>query len=175
MGNVLGELFTRMANSIRGGLGDIGKMAPDTFPDRVDEIVAMLKKAVSGEGDTGGSGSGGGPATGLRSKAISMTLTGANGSRVAIDFGFKPLMIVIYPDNKLSVANSTYFTCIGSVSELGFSERISYVYSNKITTQLQGGYIDGDDINKPIYNADETGFNLGKTFGSGTYIIYAIG
>ena len=120
-------------------------------------------------------GSGGGSTTGLRSKEISMTLTGEFGSRVSIDFGFKPLMIVIYPGNKLSVANSVNFTCIGSVSELGFSERISYVYSNKITTQLQGGYIDSDDINKPIYNADETGFNLGKKFAAGSYYVYALG
>lgn len=161
MANALGTLFGDIAGAIREKTGDTATMKPAQFPEKIAAIEA--------------GGSGGGSATGLRSKQISMTLTGAYGSRVSIDFGFKPLMIVIYPDNKLSIANSVYFTCIGSVRELGFSERISYVYSNKITTQLQGGYIDGDDINKPIYNADETGFNLGKSLGSGAYIIYAIG
>ena len=42
MANVLGELFGKIANSIRGGLGDIGKMSPSAFPGKVDEIVALM-------------------------------------------------------------------------------------------------------------------------------------
>lgn len=59
MANVLGELFSDIATSIRGGLGDIGTMKPNTFPDRIDDIVAMLKNAGNGEGGNGGSGESG--------------------------------------------------------------------------------------------------------------------
>lgn len=52
MGNALGNLFTDIANSIRGGLGGIGKMSPSAFPSWINELVAMIG---SGE-DSGGSG-----------------------------------------------------------------------------------------------------------------------
>lgn len=52
MGNALGNLFTDIANSIRGGLGEIGKMSPSAFPSWINELVAMIG---SGE-DSGGSG-----------------------------------------------------------------------------------------------------------------------
>lgn len=52
MSNALGNLFTDIANSIRGGLGGIGKMSPSAFPSWINELVAMIG---SGE-DSGGSG-----------------------------------------------------------------------------------------------------------------------
>lgn len=55
MANVLGELFSEIAESIRGGLGDIDKMKPSTFPDKIDEIVELLKNSGSGDGGAGGS------------------------------------------------------------------------------------------------------------------------
>lgn len=42
MANVLGELFGNIANSIRNGLGDIGKMKPNDFPGKIDEIVSQM-------------------------------------------------------------------------------------------------------------------------------------
>lgn len=42
MANVLGELFSNIAKSIRGGLGEIEKMKPNSFPDKIDEIVSMI-------------------------------------------------------------------------------------------------------------------------------------
>ena len=38
----LGELFGKMAKSIRGGLGDVGSMKPAVFPDKIDEIVGLI-------------------------------------------------------------------------------------------------------------------------------------
>ena len=58
MANVLGELFSEIAESIRGGLGDIGTMKPNAFPDRIDEIVELLQNAGSGDGGGGSGGSG---------------------------------------------------------------------------------------------------------------------
>lgn len=52
--NALGNLFTRMANSIRGGLGEIGKMKPVTFPDKVDEIVSLLEYYKNNTGSGSG-------------------------------------------------------------------------------------------------------------------------
>ena len=58
MANVLGELFSNIANSIRNGLEDIGTMKPIEFPDRVAEICSLLEhyKNNSGGGE-GGEGS----------------------------------------------------------------------------------------------------------------------
>lgn len=42
MANILSELFTNTANSIRGGLGDIGKISPSSFPSKIDEIVGLI-------------------------------------------------------------------------------------------------------------------------------------
>lgn len=50
MANPLSELFGKIAKSIRGGLGDTGKMKPASFPDKIDEIVGMIE-TDSGEID----------------------------------------------------------------------------------------------------------------------------
>ena len=52
--NALGNLFTEMAESIRGGLGYIGKMKPITFPEKVDEIVALLEYYKNNSGGSSG-------------------------------------------------------------------------------------------------------------------------
>lgn len=46
MANHLGELFTNIANSIRGGLSDAGKMSPSAFPKKIDEIVGMMGEST---------------------------------------------------------------------------------------------------------------------------------
>lgn len=43
MANALETLFTETANSIRGGLPNVGKMSPSVFPEKIDEIVANGK------------------------------------------------------------------------------------------------------------------------------------
>lgn len=50
--DTLKQLFSEMANSIRGGLGDIGTISPTSYPDKIDEIVAMLNNS-SGTGSVG--------------------------------------------------------------------------------------------------------------------------
>ena len=42
MANALAELFGNIAESIRGGLPDTGKMKPVAFPDKIDEIVRLI-------------------------------------------------------------------------------------------------------------------------------------
>lgn len=42
MANPLSELFGKIAKSIRNGLGDLGKLKPAAFPDKIDEIVGMI-------------------------------------------------------------------------------------------------------------------------------------
>lgn len=46
MANPLGELFTNIANSIRGGLSDVGKMSPSAFPSKIDEIVGLMGEST---------------------------------------------------------------------------------------------------------------------------------
>lgn len=87
MANVLGELFSNIADSIRGGLGDIGTMTPSVFPDRIDDIVEMLKNAGSGEGGTGGSGSGGSGSIGNLKFTEGIFSADANRSRATITHG----------------------------------------------------------------------------------------
>jgi hypothetical protein len=46
MANVLGELFSDIAASIRDGLGYQGTMKPAQFPGKIDEIVALLSEDI---------------------------------------------------------------------------------------------------------------------------------
>lgn len=80
MANVLGELFTDIANSIRGGLGEIGKMSPSTFPGWIDEIVAMV-----GTGETGGEG--GESASGELKFASGTFSVDADGTQAVVEHG----------------------------------------------------------------------------------------
>lgn len=96
MANVLGELFSEIAESIRGGLGDIGTMKPNAFPDRIDEIVELLQNAGSGDGGGGSGGSGSSTST-LKIKSGSYKVD-ANGSRaeVAHGLGTMPDLVIVY-------------------------------------------------------------------------------
>lgn len=46
--NQLGLLFGQIADSIRGGLGDIGTMKPASFPEKIDNIVDLIGTGGSG-------------------------------------------------------------------------------------------------------------------------------
>lgn len=46
MANVLAELFSDIAESIREGLGYQGTMKPSAFPSKIDEIVALLNEEI---------------------------------------------------------------------------------------------------------------------------------
>lgn len=51
MANALAELFDNIAESIRGGLPDAGKMKPVTFPNKIDEIVGLIGTGGGGSGE----------------------------------------------------------------------------------------------------------------------------
>lgn len=100
MANVLGELFSEIATSIRGGLGDIGAMKPNAFPDKIDEIVELLNNAGSGGGSgEGGNGDSDSPSISNRFqlKKFSVT-TDALGSKVVINHGMgkMPDMVFVF-------------------------------------------------------------------------------
>lgn len=100
MANVLGELFSEIAESIRGGLGDIGTMKPNAFPDKIDEIVELLKNAGSGGGSgEGGNGDSDSPSISNRFQLKSFKITtDAQGSKVVINHGMgkMPDMVFVY-------------------------------------------------------------------------------
>ena len=103
MANVLGELFSEIATSIRGGLGDIGAMKPNAFPDRIDDIVELLKNAGSGGGSgEGGNGDSDSPSISNRFqlKCFNIT-TDAQGIKVVINHGMgkmPDMVFVFYAD-----------------------------------------------------------------------------
>ena len=92
MADVLGELFSDIANSIRVGLGTLDEMAPAAFPGKIDEIVELLQNA-----GTGGGGSGGTEGSSLKIKSGNFH-TDANGSRaeVAHGLGTMPDLVIVY-------------------------------------------------------------------------------
>ena len=163
MANALGTLFGDIASAIREKTGDTETMKPAEFPEKIAAI------------ETGG-GSGG-----LKGKHQSVTLKGTYGERVSVDFGFTPGMILLYPDSNVNVSGSSYMLAVGinnDFSEIigtGYFQRNTYVYQSKTTTQSAFTSIDTTTANYTFYNADKTGFNLGKTFAAGNYYVYALG
>lgn len=75
MANALQTLFTEIADSIRGGLPNEGKMSPNDFPEKIDEIVA--------NGGTGGGGSSGGGGGGVSVPSSDINFYDYDGTRVA--------------------------------------------------------------------------------------------
>lgn len=163
MANALGTLFGDIASAIREKTGDTATMKPAQFPEKIAAIEA-------------GGGSGG-----LKGKHTSVTLNGTYGERVSVDFGFTPGMILLYPNSNVNVSSSNYMLAVGinnDFSEImgtGYRQRNTYIYQSKTTTQSTGTSIDTTSANYPFYNADKTGFNLGKTFAAGNYYVYALG
>lgn len=95
MGNALGNLFADIANSIRDGLGDIGKMPPSSFPNRIDEIVAML----GGNNEGGGTVSGGTTSNGITYKIGTFDATDYS-QEVTHGLGVLPDLVAVFRRDK---------------------------------------------------------------------------
>ena len=98
--NRLGLLFGQIAESIRSGLGDIGKLKPNAFPAKIDDIVALIGTG----GEPGGEGTGSvGPLT-FASGSFPLI---EDGQRVTIEHGLgvMPDLILVQVVNYLNFTN----------------------------------------------------------------------
>ena len=117
----------------------------------------------------------------LKAYRNNVTLTGVFGERVAVNFGFKPFFIMFIPNGTQTIG-STNFIFWGVSKEFDdtykkyFSNRYAYMSSGKLYLEDAGYKIDETVNNQqPIYGADETGFNIGKTHLSGQHMLFALG
>lgn len=140
-----------------------------------DAGYALSKVIINALVESGGSG-------GLKYASKYVTTTGVWGERVSAAFGFKPDIIVLAPASNLSCATTNKILYFGSSAKFAEAAGCSsfqhfwYIYSSKFTLTSVGTPIDvTDDQNAPIYAADETGFNIGKTAMAGKWFAYAIG
>lgn len=95
--NQLGLLFGQIAESIRGGLGNIGTMKPNSFPAKIDDIVALIG---TGGGDPGGESGSGGALT-FASGSFSPSTDGERVT-VAHGLGVMPDLVIVQISNFLS-------------------------------------------------------------------------
>ena len=106
------------------------------------------------------------------------TVTGTWDERVAIDFGFKPdFILVVQAGGKISSNNYLFWGYSSEYRSIyGNMQQYCY-YTNSGGSISSSGYnyaIDGTDSqNVPIWGADETGFNFGKTHPATTFRIVA--
>lgn len=107
------------------------------------------------------------------------TATGTWNERVALNFGFKPDFLIIYPDKTVTIGSSN-FLFMGPSQKFkdatgGGTVFFSYISSGTLWTDTSSTVIDSTNTNSPINKADETGFNFGKSHASGTFWAIAIG
>lgn len=117
-------------------------------------------------------GSGGGSLVIVRKY---LQIAGTYGSRVNVDLGIKPEMILLLAGNNTSVGTSGSFVSLGFNSNYYKVWYKCYVYNNKLANQSGSGSIDSSNTEAAIYNADATGFNIGKALVAGYYYIFAVG
>ena len=127
MANVLGELFSEIATSIRGGLGDIGTMKPNAFPDKIDEIVELLKN--SGPGDGGAGGSEGSGSVGNLKFAYGFIEADAERNRATVTHGLDTM-----PDFILVHYVGMY---LGEVAEYVEEKPLTFAWGLKSTFDLE--------------------------------------
>lgn len=178
MSNVLGELFSEIAESIRGGLGDIDAMKPNAFPKRIDEIVEALKSSGSGdsggEGDSGESGTvGGGVAIPARVETGTFHTTDSGIGRINIKhtLGVIPDFVVVYV-NRMSDSGADLETS-WMIAQWGVKRELynHYLKGSTINTDFAPTHTGGIDksIDDPtvdlfssrIYCPDESTIRVG--------------
>ena len=156
MSNVLGELFGDIANAIREKTGDTATMKPAEFPSKISGI------------EVGGGG-------GLKFKRQYVSgISSTWGYRVSVDFGFKPDILIILPCSMTVDKNCAYWGCTQAFAD-AVGDNIFSGYSYVTSYKTFGYPIDTNDANAPIYNADATGFNFGKTPSAGGAYVFAFG
>ena len=141
--------------------------------------VSAMAAAIAGIETGGGSGGGGG----FRwfTKYVS-SVPATWGTRVSVDFGAKPGFILMYPSSSVSPDNGNHFLFLGTTDEFNAATGagITTVFlrkntnTKKIVRTAVSVPIDSTDVDNAIYNADATGFNLGKTPEAGGYYVIAI-
>lgn len=156
--NQLGFLFSQIAESIRGGLGNIGTLKPNAFPAKIDDIVALI--------GSGGGGSGGGESGSLAIASGSFS-PGTDGERVTVTHGLgvMPDLVIVQLSQFLSfttyeeAAESQAFTAawgmrsaLGSGQHSGLLETIcglssTYGIDNMPDKEQGYGYIFCPDEN----------------------------
>lgn len=108
----------------------------------------------------------------------------SGGGRVSVNFGFAPDFLLLFPGDKVSVADTISMLFVGTSSKFaeifgsGGSQNAAYVYSNKITRQSCGSGIDmviTGATSQKIHTANATGFTLGTKLSAGTWYAYAFG
>ena len=130
MANALKTLFTDIAESIRGGLPDEGLMKPNVFPSKIDEIVALLENAGSGEGGTGSSGS-----VGNLKFASGSYNVGTNRNRATVTHGFNtmPDLIIVWYTGFYGGTKEEY------IEE--FPLELAWGMKSKFSSQTLSGYV----------------------------------
>lgn len=120
----------------------------------------------------GGSGSGG--SGGVQVFKKSMSINGAYNSRVSVDFGFKPDLLLVYPESYFTKTN-TGLMLFGTTKDAADKLGISSVNVRLSNTTAAGGVdvksastsIDCDVstyvANTAICGCDETGFTIGRS------------
>ena len=143
----------------------------------IQSFLIGLQAGKNAGGDTGGDAGGGGTLHYMNKYVSGITNTWKY--RVSIDFGFKPDLIVVLPyDMTTSSGQCAYAGCSTAfASAMGIStfSFYSYVRNNSSKGNSFSYPIDTNDENAPIFNADETGFNFGKSPSAGSAYVYAIG
>ena len=134
MANVLGELFSEIAGSIRSGLGDIGAMKPSNFPDRIDELVAVMNALANGNGGDGGEE--GGVATGetkVETGNFDTANTGVGRQYIRHTLGEIPDFVIVYALNMYS-------------SGMDFSKN-NFIAAWSVKSDLYSGGVKGSIMN----------------------------
>lgn len=166
MANVLGTLFGEIAGAIREKTGETGTMKPAEFAQKIADLQI------------------GGGSDGVQIYQKMHSINGAYNSRVSVDFGFKPDLLILYNFSSVSTANVSIVK-FGISTQLAEKYGISAFGVNVCTTNTAGASISstsyGIDANvsnvggAPICGCDETGFTIGKLkFNSGSADVFAM-
>ena len=169
--NQLGLLFGQIAESIRGGLGNIGTMKPNSFPAKIDDIVALIG---TGGGDPGGeSGS-----CGALTFASGSFSPSADGERVSVahGLGVMPDLIIVHlssihhAETYAEAAESLALVASwGMKSGFPGSAHSGNIHTIFGITRANGidNTSEADQANGFIYCPDETCFQVGSTQDTG--------
>lgn len=166
MANVLGELFSDIAEAIRGKTGDTGTMKPAEFPEKIAGI-----EAGGGSGDSGDINS--------RVYIGNLSMTGTGMVRYSVNFGFDPDFLMLVPDSKTTTISDRNIVFFGTSNRLtdaygrGPYNKTKYVYSGLLYEQNTGGGMETSNDYQVLYNVNATGFNIGKNQWVGSYHVFA--